>query len=99
MINIKSLTNRIIYNRTKRELLKILRQNIFELNDDFVRNSIKTDMTLFLNRVKQAALEDYTLYIHPYNKNKPHYVEVDVTLYFKNMIEQVLLNVKNEDYL
>lgn len=99
MTNIKSLTNRIIYNRIKRGLVKILRNNLFELNDTFVRNSIKTDMTLFLNRAKQNAIEDYTLYIHPYNKNKPHYVEVDITLYFKTMIEQVLLNVKNEDYL
>lgn len=99
MINIKSLTNRIIYNRTKRGLVKILRRHLFELNDSFTADSIKTDMRLFLNRVKQTALNDYTLYIHPYDTSKPHDIEIDVTLYFKNMIEQVLLNIKNEDYL
>jgi len=94
-----SLSNRIIYNRIKRGILKILRINLFEQNDDYTRHVIDTQVRTFLKQVKTNAIHDFELYIHPFDAANPHHIVIDVIIHFKLMIEQVMMNITNDDYL
>ena len=93
----EDVTNRIIYNRLLRACFKILQTNVFELNDTFTREKIDNTIRNLLMRAKSEAIQDFTLFIKPFDPANPHYIEVHVVLWFKNMIHQVLLNVNNLD--
>ncbi len=87
------LTNRIIYNRIKRDVIRILRYNLFELNDSFTRNNISTLVRLLLERAKQKAIKDFQYKIYNFDERAPHLIKIDIALLFKNRIEYVLLSI------
>lgn len=93
------LSNRIIYNRIKRGILKILRINLFEQNDDYTRSVIEIQVRTFLKQVKSSAIHDFELYIHPFDPSNPHHISIDITIHYKLMIEQVMMNITNDDYM
>ena len=91
------ITNRITYNRILRGTSKILRRYVFELNDKITRENIHRELSIFLRKAKTSAIRDFTLNIKDFDPSAPHYLEVDIILYFKNFIHQVHLNVNNVD--
>ena len=90
---LEELTNRIIYNRIKRETIRILRYNLFEQNDKVTRNKILTPIKIMLERAKLRAIKDFKLRLYDYDEKTPHLIKIDIALLFKNRIEYVLLNI------
>ena len=91
------ITNRITYNRILRASYKILRRYVFELNDTVTRENMQRELLIFLKRAKTSAIQNFELSIKKFDPTNPHYIEVDIILYFKNFIHQVHLNVNNVD--
>jgi len=95
-VYLEELTNRIIYNRIKRNVIRILRYNIFEQNDTFTRDTISTNIRLFLDRAKQNAIQDFQYKMYDYDNKNPHLIKIDISLLFKNRIEYVLLSISEK---
>ena len=94
---IKSLTNQITYNRLLRATSLILKEAVFDLNDEFTRNSIELKLKSLYSKAKTFAIKDYRINILPFDKAKPHYMEVNIEILFNAMIYYVVLNVNNVD--
>ena len=99
MKNINNLTNQITYNRLLRSTSKILKENVFELNDDFTRYNMKVKLRNLYNKAKSFAIKDYKITIKEFDSTRPHYIEVDIMIQFHNMVEYVHLNINNIDDL
>jgi len=95
-VYLEELTNRILYNRIKRNVIRILRNNIFEQNDSFTRDAINTNIRLFLNEAKQHAIQDFQYKMYNYDSKNPHLIKLDISLLFKNRIEYVLLSISEK---
>jgi len=96
-MNIKLLTNQITYNRLLRASAKILKENVFEFNDDYTRNVISQKFKALYSNAKNFAIKDYRYQIMPFDPARPHFVEVRVAIQFNYMIEYVYINVNNVD--
>jgi len=94
---IKSLTNQITYNRLLRATSFILKEEVFEMNDVYVRNTIKQRLKTLYQKAKSFAIKDYKITILPFDKNNPHYIEVNIEILFETMIFYVNLNINNTD--
>ncbi len=95
---IKTLTNQITYNRLLRGTAKILRYDVFELNDDFLRDKISTELSLFYKNAKNTgAITDYKISIRDFDPARPHYVEVDIIVGLPAMIFTVYVHLNNVD--
>jgi len=95
-VYLEELTNKIIYNRIKRNVIRVLRYNLFELNDSFTRDTISTNIRLFLDKAKQHAIKDFQYKMHKYDSKNPHLIKLDISLLFKNRIEYVLLSISEK---
>ena len=97
--SIDNLTNQITYNRLLRNTHNILNNNLFEQNDEFTRKKIITELNSLYRQAKTNAISDYIMTVREFDKTKPHYIEVDISIRFKNMINHVILNISNTDSL
>ena len=96
-VKITSLTNQITYNRLLRATTIILRDNVFEFNDAFTRNSIEQKLKALYNNASAFAIDDYRLVIRDFDVARPHYFEVDIQIHLKSMIHYVHPNINNVD--
>jgi histone H3/H4 len=94
---IKSLTNQITYNRLLRATSLILKENVFEFNDVYMRNMINQKLKSLYSKAKTFAIKDYRITILPFDKSKPHYMEVHIEILFDAMIYYVEMNINNAD--
>ena len=94
---IKTLTNQITYNRLLRATNKILKENVFELNDDFTRKTILSKLKQLYSKAKTFAIVDYNLEVLPFNSAKPHYIEVNIIIQLPQMVHYVIINLNNVD--
>lgn len=93
---INTLTNRIIVNRLIRGSRKILTNVVFDMNDNYTRNRLRTELNLFLKKTK-PAIREYELEILPFDITKPHVITVKIIIYLNNLIEHVYVYITNED--
>ena len=96
-VKIKSLTNQITYNRLLRATTKILRETVFEFNDAYTRNVVAQKLRALYDKASTFAINDYRFTIKEYDPSRPHYMEVNIQIQLKAMIEYVHLNINNVD--
>ena len=98
--NLRTLTNQITYNRLLRSTKKILLETVFEMNDNFTRNTLNFRLKVLYKEAYQSrALTGYDIKIKEFDKAKPNYVEVEIVISLPGMIEYVIINVNNTDSL
>jgi len=95
--HIRTLTNRITYNRLLRSTKKILKQSVFEFNDDVLRTQLSFKLSsLYKRAVHDGAIKAFDITISDFNKARPHYIELNIVISLPNMIEYVIINIYNE---
>ena len=92
---IDNLTNQITYNRLLRNTSKILKEYVFEFNDTYTRQAIMQKLRALYNKASERALQDYSITMKDFDESNPHYIEVDIIIQFRNMINHVKINISN----
>ena len=96
--HIRTLTNRITYNRLLRSTKNILNHAVFEFNDGVLRTQLSFKLGgLYKRAVQDGAINGFDITISDFDKAKPHYIELDIVISLPNMIEYVIINIYNEN--